>query len=163
MSDSARVRILFVCMGNICRSPTAHAVFERLIEAEGLADRVEVDSAGTHAYHVGEAPDPRARETAQRRGLSMDHLRARKVTPADLETFDLVVAMDQANLDELAQICPSGHEEKLTLFMRFAPHFGRDEVPDPYYGGPNGFELVFDMVEEASRGLLEHLRRQYGI
>jgi len=150
-------------MGNICRSPTAHAVFERLVEAEGLASRVEVDSAGTHAYHVGEAPDPRARETASRRGISMDHLRARKVTAADIESFDLVVAMDRANLEELSEMCPSGHEEKLVLFMQFAPHFGREEVPDPYYGGPNGFELVFDMVEEASRGLLAHLRERHGL
>jgi protein-tyrosine phosphatase len=155
------IKVLFVCMGNICRSPTAHGVFEALVRSEGLERFIEVDSAGTHAYHVGELPDRRSQQTALRRGLDLDYQRARKVIEADMAVFDYILAMDEANLQDLKRICPDEHQEKLDLFMSFAPHFGQHEVPDPYYGGDLGFDHVFDMVEEASKGLLEALRKQH--
>jgi len=147
-------------MGNICRSPTAHGVFEGLVAREGLAEWIEVDSAGTHAYHVGNPPDPRAQETARRRGLDLSAQRARKALPVDFERFDYVLAMDRDNYRELRAICPPGLERKLALFMDFAPEHELREVPDPYYGGPQGFEQVFDMVEEAAAGLLEDIRQR---
>jgi protein-tyrosine phosphatase len=152
------VRVLFVCMGNICRSPTAHGVFERLVRDAGLSEHVEIDSAGTHAYHVGEPPDPRAQSTALTRGYDLSAQRARRVRVEDFESFDFVVAMDAENLADLAAICPGEHREKLTLFMHYAGHLGEDEVPDPYYGGRQGFERVLDLVEAAAHGLLEQVR-----
>lgn len=157
---TARVRVLFVCMGNICRSPTAQGVFMKRVAEEGLAHLVESDSAGTHAYHVGEAPDRRARETAQRRGIDLSTQRARRALAEDFELFDYVLAMDQDNHSALSALCPPGFEQRLRLFMDYAPHLERREVPDPYYGGANGFETVFDMVDEAARGLLEEIRRE---
>ena len=161
MSSKARVKILFVCMGNICRSPTAHGVFRKLVVEAGLGELIEIDSAGTHAYHVGEAPDRRARETAAERGIDIGDLRARRARPEDFHHFDYVLAMDRDNLDALMQICPSGLETKLRLFMDFAPDLQIREVPDPYYGGQRGFDRVFDMVESAALGLLEDLRSRY--
>lgn len=155
------IRVLFVCMGNICRSPTAHGVFEALVRDKGLDELITVDSAGTHAYHVGEPPDRRSQEVALRRGLDLDYQRARKVVREDMEAFDYILAMDEANLEDLQQICPQTHREKLALFMSYAPHYGQLEVPDPYYGGEQGFDRVFDMVEEASKGLLEVIRRHH--
>lgn len=155
------IKVLFVCMGNICRSPTAHGVFEALIKSEGLDAQIEVDSAGTHAYHVGELPDRRSQQTALRRGLDLDYQRARKVLEEDMQVFDYILAMDEANLQDLKSMCPVVQHEKLALFMSFAPDFGQQEVPDPYYGGDQGFDHVFDMVEEASKGLLETLRRRH--
>lgn len=152
------VKVLFVCMGNICRSPTAHGVFRNIVAEAGLADRIEVDSAGTHAYHVGEPPDARAMSTARKRGIDLSDLRARSASRSDFEKFDYVLAMDSENLEVLRRLCPRGQERKLRLFLDFAPDLGRREVPDPYYGGPMGFERVFDMVEEAARGLLEEIR-----
>lgn len=148
-------------MGNICRSPTAQGVFSKLVIDEGLSHRIQIDSAGTHAYHVGEPPDPRARETAQRRGIDLSRQRARRAIAEDFERFDYVLAMDEDNHRSLLRICPSGLESRLRLFMDYAPHLERHEVPDPYYGGANGFEAVFDMVEEAARGLLEAIRQQH--
>lgn len=156
------VRVLFVCMGNICRSPTAHGVFRNIVAEAGLADRIEVDSAGTHAYHVGEPPDARAMSTARKRGVDLSDLRARSASRSDFENFDYVLAMDRENLEVLRRLCPRGQEEKLRLFLDFAPDLGRREVPDPYYGGAMGFERVFDMVEEAARGLLEEIRGRVG-
>jgi protein-tyrosine phosphatase len=154
------VRVLFVCMGNICRSPTAQGVFTKLVIDEGLAHQIESDSAGTHAYHVGEPPDRRARETARRRGIDLSGQRARRALAEDFERFDYVLAMDQGNHQALSALCPPGLESRLRLFMDYAPHLGRREVPDPYYGGANGFEAVFDLVDEAARGLLEAIRRE---
>ncbi|HEX6999978.1 MAG TPA: low molecular weight protein-tyrosine-phosphatase [Gammaproteobacteria bacterium] len=152
-------RVLFVCMGNICRSPTAEGMFRKVL-AERAPDLViEVDSAGTHAYHVGEPPDPRARRAAERRGIYLDGLRARKVTIEDFERYDLLLAMDAMNREALLEIAPPEHRRKVRLLLEFAPHLGREDVPDPYYGGSNGFEYVLDLVEEAAAGLLEHLRR----
>jgi protein-tyrosine phosphatase len=147
-------------MGNICRSPTAHGVFRHLVRESGLEALIEIDSAGTHAYHVGEPPDRRARETARSRGIDIGDLRARRAEPEDFHYFDYVLAMDQDNYHSLARICPGGLESKLALFLDFAPDLRRREVPDPYYGGPQGFEQVFDMVEAAARGLLEDISRR---
>ena len=156
-----KLKILFVCMGNICRSPTAQGVFEQLVEAHDLADSVVIDSAGTHAYHVGEQPDKRAAQAAARRGIDMSSQRARRVAEADFEEFDLVLAMDHDNYEELGAVCPPGHEGKLRLFLDFAPDVTEREVPDPYYGGPGGFERVLDLVEMAAAGLLADIRQQY--
>ncbi|MEA3276004.1 MAG: low molecular weight protein-tyrosine-phosphatase [Pseudomonadota bacterium] len=155
------VKVLFVCMGNICRSPTAQGVFHKLLQREGLDRIIEIDSAGTHAYHVGEPPDQRSRETAVRRGIDLGNLRARRVESEDFSYYDYVLAMDQDNLANLFVLCPPESEHKLTLFMDFAPHLGIQEVPDPYYGGASGFERVFDMVEAASEGLLDDIRRRF--
>jgi protein-tyrosine phosphatase len=162
-TERITVRVLFVCMGNICRSPTAQGVFHRVVEEAGLAHRIDVDSAGTHGYHIGAPPDPRARDSARRRGIQIDTHRARRVTRIDMEEFDYVVAMDSDNLADLETLCPAGHEHKLVRLMDFAPHRGERDVPDPYYGGQRGFELVLDMVEEAARGLLERIRQTHGL
>lgn len=154
------IKILFVCMGNICRSPTAQGVFQRLIEQTGLFQEIKIDSAGTHAYHVGNPPDPRAQAVALRRGIDLSALRARRVTRSDFEKFDYILAMDQDNLSALRMICPPEHGYKLRLFLDFAPELKMGDVPDPYYGGATGFEQVLDLVEIASEGLLRHLRRQ---
>ena len=148
-------------MGNICRSPTAHGVFRQLVAREGLDGVIEIDSAGTHAYHVGKPPDPRAQETAHSRGIDLKDLRARRARPEDFEYFDYVLAMDQDNYHGLCKICPPGYERKIALFMDYAPRMKIREVPDPYYGGPQGFEQVFDMVEAASGGLLNDIRRRF--
>jgi protein-tyrosine phosphatase len=161
MTTQDPVKILFVCMGNICRSPTAHGVFRRLVIDEGLSHRIEIDSAGTHAYHIGEPPDKRARETARSRGIDIGDLRARLAEPDDFVRFDYVLAMDRDNYENLAQICPSGLEDRLRLFMEFAPELGIREVPDPYYGGQRGFERVLDMVESAARGLLQDIKNRH--
>ncbi|WP_058557485.1 low molecular weight protein-tyrosine-phosphatase [Thiohalocapsa sp. ML1] len=163
MTAHAKVRVLFVCMGNICRSPTAQGVFRKLVEDAGLVDRIEIDSAGTHAYHVGEPPDARAQATALRRGIDLSDLRARRAVPADFEAYHYVLAMDQENYHALSDLCPPGRglERRLTLLMDYAPAARLREVPDPYYGSSGGFEAVFDMVEEAARGLLEDIRRRH--
>ncbi len=153
-----KIKVLFVCMGNICRSPTAHGVFRALVEEAGLKDRVEIDSAGTHAYHVGNPPDKRARATAVQRGIRLDDLSARAVEEADFSRFDYILAMDMDNFHNLSAICPDGLEDKIHLFMDYALEHRIREVPDPYYGGAEGFEKVFDMVEDAARGLLEDIQ-----
>ena len=157
----SKIKVLFVCMGNICRSPTAEGVFSQKLKEAGLQDIIEVDSAGTHAYHIGEAPDPRARKSALRRGVDLDALRARRAVAEDFERFDYVLAMDRDNLDALAAICPYGSEYKLQLFLSYAPNLETDEVPDPYYGGAMGFERVLDMVEEAANGLLQDIQLRH--
>jgi protein-tyrosine phosphatase len=155
------VKVLFVCMGNICRSPTAHGVFRALVEKEGLSQAIEIDSAGTHAYHVGSAPDRRAQATAQERGVDISDLVARRVEPDDFDLFDFVVAMDQDNYMSLSEICPDRYVDKIYMFMDFADHMRTREVPDPYYGGPSGFDRVFDLVEAASEGLLNEIRQRH--
>lgn len=147
-------------MGNICRSPTAQGVFEHLVRQMGLHDRVHVDSAGTHGYHVGEPPDPRAQQAARSRGYDLSRQRARQVAAEDFERFDYVLVMDQENLATVQALCPPDHDHKLALLMDYAPELGVREVPDPYYGGANGFERVLDMIETAARGLLEDVRRR---
>lgn len=156
-----RVSVLFVCMGNICRSPTAHGVFRRLVHESGLGEQIAIDSAGTHGYHVGEMPDRRARETARRRGIELEDLRARQAVAGDFLSFDYVLAMDQDNYFSLLEICPRGMQHKLQLFMDYAPEMRTREVPDPYYGGPTGFERVFDLIEAAAQGLLDEIRSKH--
>jgi protein-tyrosine phosphatase len=156
-----QVKVLFVCMGNICRSPTAQGVFERLVQSQGLADRILIDSAGTHAYHIGNPPDKRSQAAAKSRGLDLSGQRARKVTAADIEEFDYVLAMDRTNLEDLQDLVAASQRERVRLFMAFAERWNVDEVPDPYYGGESGFERVLDMVEDAAAGLLDHIRRHH--
>jgi protein-tyrosine phosphatase len=155
--NPGKTSVLFVCMGNICRSPTAEGVFRHVVESSGLGDAVHVDSAGTHGYHVGEPPDGRSQAAAARRGYSLATLRARRFEIADFDRFDYVLAMDRDNLAYLESLAGPAHRQRLKLFLTFAEGLGLD-VPDPYYGGAAGFERVLDMVEEASRGLLETLR-----
>jgi protein-tyrosine phosphatase len=156
----ARVSILFVCFGNICRSPTAEAVLRAMAAREAPELTLEVDSAGVAGYHVGEPPDPRTRQAAARRGYDLTALRARIVEPRDFERFDMILAMDRENLRVLRRRAPDSARERLRLFLEFAPPGAPEEVPDPYYGGPNGFEEVLDLIEAATRGLLTHLRQQ---
>ncbi len=157
------VRVLFVCLGNICRSPTAEGVFRALVESQGLTGKIEIDSAGTHAYHVGQGPDPRAQEAAARRGIDLSRLRGRRATAADIEEFDYVLAMDEDNYANLLHIAPMQYESRVRLLMAFAPERPEDEVPDPYFGGEGGFDRVLDMIEDAARGLLADIRRQHNI
>jgi protein-tyrosine phosphatase len=151
-------RVLFVCMGNICRSPTAEGVFRKLLAERAPELDVDIDSAGTHGYHDGAPPDPRACRAAERRGIDLKPLRARRVTERDFAEFELVLAMDEQNREFLLEVCPVEYRHRIRLLLEFAPHLERREVPDPYYGGSTGFEHVLDLVEEAAAGLLEHLR-----
>jgi protein-tyrosine phosphatase len=156
------VGVLFVCLGNICRSPSAEGVFRALVSHNGLDDAISVDSAGTHAYHVGDAPDPRAQAAAKRRGVDIGNLRGRQAISRDFQRFDYVLAMDKENHRNLAQICPPGEERRLSLFLDFAPSLDESCVPDPYYGhGESGFEKVLDLIEAASEGLLEDIRQRH--
>lgn len=155
------VKVLFVCMGNICRSPTAEGVFTHLVQQADLQEKIAIDSAGTHAYHIGEPPDLRSQQAAKIRGIDISHLRARRVTKEDFNTFDYILAMDKSNYADLQQICPKGKEHKLSMFLEFAPDLNVKEVPDPYYGGGQGFEHVLDLVEAASQGLLDDIRQQH--
>lgn len=150
-------------MGNICRSPTAEAVFRHYVENAGLAGHILIDSAGTHDYHIGDAPDLRAQRAAQQRGYDMSGLRGRQVEEGDFHRFDYVLAMDSANLTILQRLAPPGCDAQVRLFLEYARHHAELEVPDPYYGGAEGFERVLDMVEDAAQGLLQHIRQQHFI
>lgn len=161
MRNDDKVKVLFVCMGNICRSPTAEAVFRSQVEKAGLLERIQIDSAGTHDYHVGAAPDARAQLTAKQRGYDMSQLRGRQVEAQDFFRFDYVLAMDNLNLVTLERLRPDEAPSHLGLLLEFAEHHNEWEVPDPYYGGTDGFERVLDMVEDAAIGLLQHIRRQH--
>ena len=148
--------ILFVCLGNICRSPTAEGVFRQKAKSVGLD--LKIDSAGTAGYHHGAPPDKRSRQVANARGYDLSRLKCRKVTEEDFVTFDLILGMDEANMRDLKRKCPEEHHSKLQLFLDYA-EADFDEVPDPYYGGKRGFELVLDLLEDASDGLLKHLTK----
>ena len=152
-----KIKVLFCCMGNICRSPTAHGVFRQLVRDAGYADDIVIESCGTHAYHTGEPPDRRAQSAARRRGLDISDLQARQIKQSDFEDFDYILAMDRDNHDTLSSQCPVQHRHKLHMFLEYAPDAGQQEVPDPYYGGADGFDLVLDMVESGSRGLLDDM------
>lgn len=154
-----KVNVLFVCMGNICRSPTAEGVFRHQIEAAGLEDLVFIDSAGTHAYHVGKPPDRRAQAAASKRGYDLAELRGRQIRGDDFEKFDYILAMDDDNLSILKQLCPPAYQDKLSLFLVHGERYSEREVPDPYYGGQQGFEDVLDLIEDASAGLLKHIQK----
>lgn len=160
MNKHVTISVLFVCMGNICRSPTAEAVFRKLVSDAGLGDVIHVSSAGTHAYHAGEAPDRRARDAATRRGYTLEAIRARRITHADFEAFDYIVAMDENNLAILREQSGEQHAAKLSLLLEHAESSSFREVPDPYYGGSTGFEQVLDLVEQASRALLKTIRQR---
>ena len=156
--NKQQISVLFVCMGNICRSPSAEGVLRKVVADAGLADAVDIDSAGTHAYHVGHAPDRRAAEAAERRGYSLDNMQARRIESADYERFDYILAMDELNLHIIRENAIDEHSAELRLFMDFAEENDEIEVPDPYYGAAAGFERVLDLLEEASQGLLETLQ-----
>jgi protein-tyrosine phosphatase len=154
----SKMRILFVCLGNICRSPMAEGAFRHLVQTEGCEHLVEIDSAGTGAWHAGEAPDARARQASRQRGIDIAGLRARQVESDDFERFDLLLAMDMENHMHLMQMAPRQHKHKVRLFLEYAPQQPEREVPDPYYGGSDGFEHVLNLVQAASRGLLAEVR-----
>jgi len=155
---SGKYSVLMVCMGNICRSPTAEGVLRHLVREAQLDGLVQIDSAGTLDYHVGSPPDERSRRHAQKRGYDLSTLRARQVHNTDFEQFDLILAMDWHNLEELRALCPPEHRHKLRRLMEFAPPGWSEVVADPYYGDQDSFESVLDHVEEACRGLLDHVR-----
>lgn len=161
--DNKQVNILFVCMGNICRSPTAHAVFQKFVDDNELNEAIKIDSAGTYGYHIGKKPDSRASAVAIKRGYDLSSLRARKVEHEDFEHFDYVLAMDDENYADLITLSQSDqkqdHKHKIKLFLDFAVQSNVREVPDPYYGGSKGFEMVLDLVEDASKGLLAHIKQ----
>jgi len=153
----AKHRILFVCLGNICRSPMAEGVFRRAAEEQGVLDRFEIDSAGLGHWHVGQAPDARAQDTTLNRGIDISGQSARQVEPGDFARFDLLLAMDGENYRELVQLAPSDARHKIRLFLDFAPDAAATDVPDPFFDGPAGFDHAFDLIDQAARGLLNHL------
>jgi len=160
VSMAMNTRVLFVCMGNICRSPMAEGVFRQLVRQAGLDDIVRVDSAGTHAFHAGETPDKRAQSIAAKRGYDITDLRARQVQDKDFEAYDLILAMDWDNLSLLQQMAPKKAHHKLQLLMRFATEHESATIPDPYYGAQQGFDQALDFIEDACAGLLEVARRR---
>jgi protein-tyrosine phosphatase len=153
----AKQRLLFVCLGNICRSPMAEGVFRRVAQEQGLLDRFEIDSAGLGNWHVGQAPDSRAQEAARNRGVDISGQSARQVTKQDYAHFDLLLAMDGSNYEELVQQAPKSARHKIRRFLDYAPHVGAKDVPDPFYGGREGFNHALDLIEAAARGLLADL------
>ncbi|HLR17965.1 MAG TPA: low molecular weight protein-tyrosine-phosphatase [Alcanivoracaceae bacterium] len=155
------INVLFVCLGNICRSPTAEGVFRHAVEQACLTDSIHIDSAGTGDWHIGKGPDPRTVQEAATRDYDLTALRARQVSSADFAKFDYVIAMDEENLKNLEAMKPAGYEGYLGLFLPFAENVQEKEVPDPYYGGPEGFTLVLDMVEKASAALLQHIKENH--
>lgn len=155
------VRVLFVCTGNICRSPAAEGVFRGLVAARNLDDRIAVDSAGTGSWHVGEAPDERMRETARLRGFDLSAQRARQVRQDDFATFEFIVAMDRGHMRDLTRLCPRDERGRLSLFLERVPAAGTLDVPDPYYGGDTGFETVMDLVEAGAAALLAEIEASH--
>jgi protein-tyrosine phosphatase len=156
-----RAAVLFVCMGNICRSPTAESVFREQVRRAGLQREIGIESAGIGDWHVGQAPDKRAIAHGRRRGYDLEALRARQVSREDFARFDWILAMDQRNLRDLNELRPAEYEGHLGLLLEFAPELGVREVPDPYFGGADGFETVLELTERACAALLEHIRRQH--
>ena len=153
----AKHRILFVCLGNICRSPMAEGVFRRVVEEGNMRHLFEIDSAGMGDWHKGEAPDHRAQKAARGRGVDISGQSARKVELEDFEVFDLVLAMDGSDISDLYEIAPHAARPKIRRFLSYAPHLGTGDVPDPYYGGEQGFDHALDLIEAAARGLLADL------
>lgn len=158
----AKVRVLFVCLGNICRSPMAEGVFAKVAGEEGLGDIVEIDSAGTSSWHIDEPPDGRAQEAAREIGVDISELRGRQVRARDFDDFDFLIAMDESNLAKLRAAAPAACHDRIQLFLDFAADTGRADVPDPYYGGADGFRYVLDLIERASRGLARHIASGQG-
>jgi protein-tyrosine phosphatase len=157
----SKIRVLFVCMGNICRSPSAEAVFHNMVLRNKLEERIEVASAGTHGSHAGSPADRRSHQAASRRGFDLDKHRARQLTHQDFDVYDYILIMDQANHEHVMAMCPVDHFEKVHYLMDFAPQLGVKEVPDPYYGGVDGFDHVLDLVEAACAGLLSDIRERH--
>lgn len=160
--DREPVKVLFVCMGNICRSPTAHGIFQALVDEQGLGDAIYVDSAGTHSYHTGNPPDPRSQATARSRGIDLSGLRARRFVSSDFVEFDFVLGMDRGNLADMLAIRPDEASARVGLMLEYAGRAGEQEVPDPYFGDA-GFERVYDLIEDAARGLLRRIRDEHGL
>lgn len=160
MSDISPVRVLFVCMGNICRSPTAHGVFRSLVDSQGLGASILVDSAGTHSYHIGSPPDQRSQATALTRGIDLSGLRARRFESSDFVDFDYLLGMDRENLANMRALKPANATTDARLMLDYSERFQQPEIPDPYFGD-DGFDLVFDMVEDAAAGLLRDIRTRY--
>ncbi|NNC98408.1 MAG: low molecular weight phosphotyrosine protein phosphatase [Gammaproteobacteria bacterium] len=150
--------ILFVCLGNICRSPTAHGVFEHQLKKADLHTSIRIDSAGTGAYHVGELPDSRMRASARQHGISLEHIRARAVHESDFEEFDLILAMDESNFSDLMAICPEHLQHKIRLFLDFSRHAELQSVPDPYFGDQDGFDHVMRLITETCENLIAYIR-----
>jgi protein-tyrosine phosphatase len=161
MNINKKIAVLFICMGNICRSPSAEAVFRARVEEANLVQSIFIDSAGTLDYHVGNPPDARAQRAAKQRGYDMSKLRGRQVAVEDFSLFDYVLAMDYVNLVTLERLRPREAQSYLGLLLDFAERHDEREVPDPYYGGTDGFERVLDMVEDAANGLLKHIRQHH--
>lgn len=155
-----KMNVLFICMGNICRSPTAHGVFRQMVEAKGFQNFINVDSAGTHAYHVGKSPDARSVQIALSRGIDIRDLTARQLDDYDFEEFDYLLVADNDNYHLTLESCPKEQRHKVKLILDFAEHTALKEVPDPYYGQGNGFERVFDMLEGACEGLMIELEKK---
>jgi len=162
MNDKKQIKVLFVCMGNICRSPTAHGVFQAMVDEQGLGDRILVDSAGTHSYHIGSPPDIRSQDTARSHGIDLSGLQARRFESDDYRDFDFLLAMDYSNLSNMSSLKTDGARARLELMLDYSEKYTQKEVPDPYYGD-GGFDLVFDMISDASAGLLRHIKRQYSL
>lgn len=156
------VNVLFVCLGNICRSPTAHGVFEQMVAETDLQHLIHIDSCGTGSWHVGQPPDERTQQAAQKRGYSLQHLRARRLAAEDFHHFDYILAMDTRNLADVIKKAPVSFSGHIGLFLDFASDQTATEVPDPYYGGDEGFDRVFNLIENACQGLLDELRQKYG-
>ena len=157
------VGVLFVCTGNICRSPTAEGVARKLVAERRYEGRIEIDSAGTHSYHEGEPPDARSIEAAARRGVDLSAQRARRVRADDFEAFELILAMDRGHDKILKRQAPEGAQSRIRMFLDYAPHLGTHDVPDPYYGAGDGFEQVLDMIEAAADGLIDAIEREFGL
>ena len=157
---SSPVNLLMVCLGNICRSPTAHGVMNKIIQDKGLEGSIKVDCAGTGDWHIGEPPDQRSLLAAARRGYDLSSFRARQVNPGDFSEFSYILAMDRTNLQDLRAQCPAAHQSKLQLLLEYGDSI-HESVPDPYYSGPRGFELVLDLVEQACECLFQHVRDRH--
>ena len=162
MNNKDEVAVLFVCMGNICRSPTAHGVFQAMVDEQGLGDRILVDSAGTHSYHIGSPPDIRSQDTARSHGIDLSGLQARRFESDDYHDFDFLLAMDYSNLSNMSSLKTDGARARLDLMLDYSEKHTQKEVPDPYYGD-GGFEQVFELISDASAGLLRHIKQQYSL
>ena len=154
-----QISVLFVCAGNICRSPTAEGVFRRMVEKAGLGRRVHIDSASTIAFHIGEGPDPRSQKAARNRGIDLSDLRARQFNRCDFDTFDFLIALDRSHLKTLEEQVPENCDATLRLLMDYDPRSTIEDVPDPYYGDPSGFDDVLNLIERAAAGLLQEIHR----
>lgn len=156
------VKVMFVCMGNICRSPTAHGLFQQLVDEQGLGNSILVESSGTHSYHVGNPPDGRSQAIASQRGVDLSSLRARRFISNDFIEFDYLIGMDNGNIADMRAIRPDNASGRLQLMLEYSSRYSEKEVPDPYFGD-DGFERVFDLIDDSARGLLAHIRAEHSL